>query len=385
MFRPFKQIQMATFIDRPNRFVVNCRIDGKKERVHLPNPGKLRELLLPESTLYLSEATQATGRKTRYTAVAVERDGRPVFLHTHLTNQVARLLIEAGRVPGLEAYRVIRPEVTVGHSRFDFLLGDGSHDFLLEVKSCTLFGKKIAMFPDAITARGRRHLEMLAESGRDGLRGGVLFVIHSPRARFFMPEYHTDFQFATTLLTLKDELFVRAVGVEWNKELVLGRKVRDLEIPWPLIEQESRDRGSYIIILKLARTRRLKIGALGDVLFPKGYYLYVGSAMKNLDKRVRRHQQRRKNLFWHIDYLRESAEFCAVLPVRASVSLECPMAAAVRKISDWTIPDFGASDCRCGSHLFGMAGDPRQSPGFIDLIQYYRIDRLEEGLGGYST
>ena len=373
---------MATFIDRPNRFVVNCLVDGKKERVHLPNPGKLRELLLPESKLYLNEATETAGRKTRYTAVAVERGGRPVFLHTHLTNQVAGLLIEAGRIPGLESFRIVRPEVTVGHSRFDFLLRGEGHEFLLEVKSCTLFGKRIAMFPDAITTRGRRHLEMLSDSRRNRRRGGVLFVIHSPRPRFFMPEYHTDLQFATTLLALRDELFVRAVGVGWNKDLALGRTVRHLEIPWPFIEQESRDRGSYIIVLKLSRKRRLKIGALGEILFPKGYYLYVGSAMKNLEKRIRRHQLRRKNRFWHIDDLRESAEFCAAFPIRASVPLECSVAEAVGKIADWTVPGFGASDCRCASHLFGMAADPRQRTGFIDLIQYFRIDRLEKELPG---
>jgi DNA-binding sugar fermentation-stimulating protein len=70
----------------------------------------------------------------------------------------------------------------VGHSRFDFLLERNGRPFYLEVKSCTLVGRSIAMFPDAVTARGRRHLEELADMGRRGTPCGVLFLIHWPRA-----------------------------------------------------------------------------------------------------------------------------------------------------------------------------------------------------------
>jgi sugar fermentation stimulation protein A len=189
-------IVRAVFVDRPNRFLVRCLLDGRKfVEAQMPNPGRLAELLLPGATLHLSEVAPVAasspvgrrrpegtrsgsgtaGRKTRYTAWAVERDQRPVFLHTHKTNAVARYLLDRGRVPGLDSARVVRTEVTHGRSRFDFLMEDECGTFPLEVKSVTLFGNGAAMFPDAVTERGRRHLVELAELGdvasRRGFRG----------------------------------------------------------------------------------------------------------------------------------------------------------------------------------------------------------------------
>ena len=115
---------------------------------------------------------------------------------------------------------------------------------------------------------------------------------------------------------------------------------------------------------------------MGNIVFPPGYYIYVGSAMTNLTARMERHRRLRKNHHWHIDYLRQEAEFETALPVRSSVSLECPMAEAMGEIAGWTISGFGSSDCSCPSHLFGMKADPFQSSKFIDLIQYFRMDRL---------
>lgn len=356
--------------------MAECSVKGRRIRAHLPNPGKLRELLLPDSRLFLEKHPGSSQRKTEYTVVAVEKQGNPVFLHTHLTNHVAHHLIEQQQIPGLEGFKVLKAEVPFGRSRFDFLLQKREKQLILEVKSCTLFGKEIAMFPDAVTLRGRKHLIELAELTRKGYQAGVLFVVHSPSIKFFLPEYHTDLNFSRTLLDLRKRLFVLPLGIEWSKDLSLGRVVRPLEVPWGLVEKEAHDRGCYMVILKLRRNRRLPIGGLGEILFRQGYYLYVGSAMKNLAKRIQRHQRKRKRHFWHIDYLREHAEFCTALPVRASTRLECDMAKRMMEISDWHVPGFGASDCSCSSHLFGMKTDPQKKPSFIELLQYFRMDRL---------
>ncbi len=321
-------------------------------------------------------------RSTPYMAVAVERDGVPILLHTHLNNAVARRLIENDLVPGLEGAVVIRPEITIGHSRFDFLLQKGIREIVLEVKSCTLFSKGMAMFPDAISDRGRRHLLELASLSRKGRRTAVMFIVHAPAPEYFMPDYHTDLEFSRALLSVKDDVMIKAVSVEWGNGLVLGEKVRELRIPWDLIAREARDSGSYIVILHLSRDRRLTIGSLGSVLFRKGYYLYVGSAKKNLTQRTARHRARRKKLFWHVDYLREYADFVAALPVRASVDLECDIAKALGEISSWRIPGFGSSDCSCESHLFGTPEDPIHSPVFIKMLLHFRMDRLEKELNG---
>ncbi len=366
------------FLSRTNRFVVRCSLKNKKVNAYLPNPGRLRELLLRGSILYL--VTQPSSVKFRFMVVAVEKDGAPVLLHTHLNNTVARFLIENSLIAGLEGAVIVRPEVTIGHSRFDFLLCKGNKEIVLEVKCCTLFSGGTAMFPDAPTLRGQRHLSELASLSGGKQKAAVLFIVHSPRVHFFLPDYHTDLAFARTLLSVSEHIMVKAVSVRWNRDLSLGLPAGCLSIPWDLIRREARDRGSYIVILHLQKSRKIVTGGLGSINFRKGYYLYVGSAKNNLSKRITRHQRTRKNLFWHIDYLREHAEFHASLPVRASDDLECELAAALQNITQRHVPGFGCSDCTCKSHLFWMSYDPFLSPLFIKTLMYFRIERLEREL-----
>ena len=313
-------------------------------------------------------------------AVAVERNGIPVMLHTHYNNTVARGLIEQNHVPGLEDATIMKAEHAIGHSRFDFLLRKGSRDILLEVKSCTLFNDTLAMFPDAVTARGTKHLLELASLSRKGMDAAVLFIVHAPDVQYFMPEHHTDLEFSQTLLSIRDRVMVKAVSVGWNNDLTIGNDVRELTIPWDMVRRESHDSGSYIVILQLARDRRIPVGGIGNIKFRKGFYFYVGSAKKNLTQRINRHRSERKKLFWHIDYLREHAGFHAALPIRTSAGLECEIAASMSTMADWQVDDFGSSDCSCETHLFGMKDDPVHSPEFIRRLLYFRMGRLEEEL-----
>jgi sugar fermentation stimulation protein A len=376
--RIFKDARVATFLDRPNRFLVRCRLGGRTVKAFLPNPGRLRELLLPGRPMHLVREEDHPTRKTRYTAVAVERDGHPVVLHTHLTNEVARHLIEQGLVPGLEGARVTRAEVTAGRSRFDFLLSHRGADVLLEVKSCTLAGERVAMFPDAVTERGARHVRELAEIAEQGTRTAVLFVVQWPHAEIFMPDFHTDPEFTRTLLACRRRVETRAVAVRWDQRLALLPEARALGIPWSTIEREAGDRGSYLVLLHLIRTRVIPIGRLGRIRFPKGFYLYVGSAMTNLSQRVERHRRLHKRVHWHIDRFRPHARFVETLPIRSSDRLECELAHAIEGIASWSIPGFGCSDCRCKSHLFGMMDNPLDDEAFHDLLAWYRMDRLVE-------
>ncbi len=370
-------ILKARFIGRPNRFLVTCSLDGKTIEAYLANPGRLWELLLPGRVLYLVKNPPDPLKRTEYTVLAVERDGLPILLHTHLSNDVVAHLIAAGKLPGFEMASLIRREVAVEGNRFDFLLEKDGGKFFLEVKSCTLFGNRIAMFPDAVTARGRRHLEHLARQAREGIPGGVAFLVHSPRIDAFMPDYHTDYAFSRTLLDVRNDLVIKAISVEWRDDLSLGPTLREVKIPWDLIRQEAQDRGSYLLLLEIACSRSVDVGAPGKILFQKGYYVYTGSARANLAKRIERHLRRRKQFHWHIDYLRDRAESCKALPVRSSRDLEHDMAMALGKLADWTIPGFGSSDCKCPTHLFGFKENPIHDPQFIEMLLYFRIGLLE--------
>jgi len=371
----FDSVFQARFVSRPNRFLIRCEWNKKTISAFLPNPGRLQELLLPGSLLSLIEERGPGLRKTRYTVVAVERDGHPIMLHTHRTNDVARHLIQNGKVPGLENTEIVKSEVRVGRNRFDFLLRDGAGDLFLEVKSCTLVGERVAMFPDAVTERGTRHLIELARLSEQGMRTAVLFIVHWRFARFFMPDYHTDLTFSQTLLRVKDRVQVLPVAVRWNRDLSLSSGGRLLEIPWSYVEEEAKDRGSYLLILKLEGKRKIHVGQLGELPFRKGFYIYAGSAMANLTKRLERHRRIRKRRHWHIDELRDAAEFHAVLPIRSSARLECEIAEALSRMAEWSVPGFGSSDCSCATHLFGMGSDPLRAVDFQRLLQYFRMDR----------
>jgi sugar fermentation stimulation protein A len=116
----------------------------------------------------------------------------------------------------------------------------------------------------------------------------------------------------------------------------------------------------YHLLLRLRKERVLRVGRLGRIGFPAGYYVYTGSAMSGLESRVARHRRRRKKLRWHIDYLLRAAELTEVVPVPTRRKIECRRNAGVLALAGATIaaPGFGSSDCRCRSHLVHFASRP---------------------------
>lgn len=369
----------AAFLRRLNRFVVECRVQEDLVLAHLPNPGRMWELLFPGCKLFLIP-TKGEGKRTCFKVMGVERDGFPIMLDTHFSNTVAARLIEERKVPGWEDWQLLRSEVPFGSSRFDLLLGRGEERMVVEVKSCTLFGNRTAMFPDAITERGRKHLVELAALTQQGYQAGVLFLIQWPRAKWFLPDYHTDLAFSRTFCQLRDKLDIKALALDWQLDFTVGEEIREATIPWDLLGREVQDGGNYIVVLRVETDTTVTIGSKGDIFFPQGYYLYVGSAKHNLTKRLERHSRKRKKFHWHIDYLRDVATFHVGIAIRTTATLEHDIARAVSTIADWQINGFGASDCACDTHLFGMHSDPVHTPAFIKVVQEYRMDRLEKEL-----
>lgn len=367
-------VMTAEFVKRLNRFVVACLLDGRPVSAYLPNPGRLWELLVPGRRVYLVKVGMP-GRRFPYACIAVERRGERVMLDTHRTNDVARSILQGQLISDLQGYRILREEVSFGKSRFDFLLSKRTEELVLEVKSCTLFGGEIAMFPDAITDRGARHVSELMSLSATGRKAGILFIVHWPHARYFLPDYHTDLVFAQTLISARTDIIVKAVSVRWHPDMS-AEYAGEVSIPWEIAEREARDSGAYVIILRVPVRTRLAVGALGTVELAPGYYLYVGSAMRDLSQRIDRHRRERKRLHWHVDYLRQRSVFVRAVPVRSSVPLECELARSIGDVAQWQVGGVGSSDCSCPTHLFGMSEDPIQNQEFIECIQYFRIDRL---------
>lgn len=356
---------IASFVSRPNRFVVECLLEGRLERAFVANPGRLREILVPGVPLRL-ERSDDPARKLPLKVVGALREDGWVSLDTHRTNSMVAALLREGALPGLEGRRIVRPEVRCGSSRFDFLL-DGP--LYLEVKSCTLSGREVAMFPDAATERGRRHLRHLASLDQET---AVVFLVQSPTATLFMPDFHADLEFARTMLEVRERVRFLPVAVALDPSLEPILPARPLEIPWDLVEQHAADRGCYMVHLHLEGEAEI----LGRWRLAPGHYVYAGSARGSLGPRLERHRRGTGKPHWNIDHLRRVSRFVEATPLRSALDLECEVAAGLARLADEAIPGFGCADCRCRSHLFRFAEDPRRGAGFQRHVLTLRTDRL---------
>jgi len=370
------EIIEGVFLSRKNRFVVECKVNNEIKFAYLPNPGRLLELLLENVTVYLKPNEKKDGYE--YILIGVQKDDIPVMLHTHFSNKVFKFLLENQLIEDFENCKVLKEEFSVGNSRFDFLINCKMGELLLEVKTCTLFHNDIAMFPDAATKRGTKHLKELAQLSKCGTKGAVIFFVQTDSVKYFLPEFNIDLDFAKTLFEVKNLVLVKAYGIGWEHNLTLKNKVKELKIPWNVLKTHINDSGSYILILKLEKDTTIEIGELGNVFFKKGYYAYVGSGKKFLSKRVDRHRKVRKKMFWHIDYFREHCEYVTSFIIRTSKDIECILSEELKKISDWRIQNFGCSDCNCISHLYGFSENPLLQKSFIELLMKYRLGAISE-------
>ncbi|WP_457549315.1 GIY-YIG nuclease family protein [Archaeoglobus sp.] len=109
-------------------------------------------------------------------------------------------------------------------------------------------------------------------------------------------------------------------------------------------------KGTYLLFLRLRNDKCIKVGRLGRIEFRRGWYVYVGSGMNSLIKRVARHFKRTKKMRWHIDYLSIQADEIVAFLI-PNVRLECDLAKYLAKRFEY-IEGFGCSDCNCVSHLF---------------------------------
>ncbi|ANM31403.1 hypothetical protein ABI59_20235 [Acidobacteria bacterium Mor1] len=192
------------FVARPHRFAVRARLDdGREVEAHMGDPGRLRELLLPEAELRLRPAPPGSRRKTDYSAALV-RSAEPPFpwvsLEPARANNLADGLLRDGSIDGLGRLAELRREVRHGESRFDFRVVDAAGDTVwIEVKQASLVEQGVALFPDAPTQRGRRHVEELTALAAAGERAMVLFIVPRHDASLVRPHAGIDPEFAEAL------------------------------------------------------------------------------------------------------------------------------------------------------------------------------------------
>ncbi len=200
----YGQVVHGWFYARLNRFIAEVFVGGVKERVHIKNTGRLRELLLPDAEVLL-EVSGNPSRQTRYSLIAVNKEGRWVNIDSQAPNAAAFEAVQAGKVPELGHIISVKREVTYGDSRFDLYYEHDRGQGFVEVKGVTLEQEGVAMFPDAPTARGTKHVLEMARAVREGYAGAILFLVQMKGCHTFTPHRQMDEALADALLEASRE------------------------------------------------------------------------------------------------------------------------------------------------------------------------------------
>ena len=213
----YQNIVSGHFLARPNRFLARVRLEDGEANVHVKNTGRCREILQPETRVYL-EKSDDPRRKTGWSLVAATKGRRLINIDSQAPNKVVAEALTSGaltltprgwqlaaadaarpeQAPGAPATRV-RPESTYGASRFDFYYETATARGYIEVKGVTLETDEVMRFPDAPTQRGARHMEELLAATREGFSCWVFFVVQMTGGQYFTPNDATDPAFGRAL------------------------------------------------------------------------------------------------------------------------------------------------------------------------------------------
>ena len=186
---------------RYQRFLAEVALpNGQSVTAHCPNTGSMLGCAEPGSRVWLSDSGSAT-RKYPLTWELVETGGGLVGLNTNLSNRLVREAIENGIITELQGYPAMRSEVRFGaeNSRVDLLLEGNGPACWVEVKNVTLAEGGVARFPDAVTARGTKHLRELAAMAEAGHRAVLCFCVQRDDVQEVRPADHIDPLYGCTL------------------------------------------------------------------------------------------------------------------------------------------------------------------------------------------
>ena len=362
---------------RPNRFLVIVELEqgGRQIEAHCTDPGRLEDILVAGSrVLVVPQPGRQRGsqsgppRRTAYTLVATEYRGHSIPLLSAAANAAMEALVIRPRYPAAQ----VRREYALGRTRLDFAVDDPDAPHaphLIEVKACTLVEHGVALFPDAPTARGQRQLREL-QQWPAAIRT-VLFAVMNPEDRVLVPNLHVDRALSAALLAAAGQVRTEAVALRVAAD---GRATVVGEVPVDVdrLTGLRMDSGCYLLTVELATPTDLQVGALGTMRLAAGYYVYVGSALRNLWQRLARHRRRRKRMHWHIDYLTTRTRFVTAHAVVSRARLECHAARLIGAVATEEIAAFGSSDCGCTSHLFRFGHPPLQSAAFRAAVARLR-------------
>lgn len=195
----YDNVVSGIFLSRPNRFIAHVIVEGEEQICHVKNTGRCGELLIQGVEVFLQKAANPD-RKTKYDLIAVRKGDRIINIDSAAPNKVARELI-----PSLyPEYISIKPEAKFGDSRLDFKVVMPDHTRYIEVKGVTLENNGVAMFPDAPTLRGVKHLGELVKCVEQGYKATALFIIQMTDIEYMTPNDVTHPEFGIALRAAKN-------------------------------------------------------------------------------------------------------------------------------------------------------------------------------------
>ena len=200
----------GTLIKRYNRFLADVRLkNNRRVTAHCPNTGSMKTCSDPGRPVRLSRHDDPK-RKLKYTWEIIEYPETLVGINTGVPNRLVKAAARAGRIPEFSGYETFRSEVKIGAgTRLDLLFETpGRRPCYIEIKNCTLVEEGRAFFPDAVTERGRKHLNELARLVEEGSRAVIFYLVQRMDARDFAPADAIDPAYGETLRQ------VMAAGVE---------------------------------------------------------------------------------------------------------------------------------------------------------------------------
>lgn len=194
----YQNIVEGVFIDRPNRFIANVKIAGEIHKVHVKNTGRCKELLLPEARVFL-EKSNNPNRKTQFSLIGVYKGNMLINMDSQAPNHVVEEALREGRIKEIGTIDMLKRESKFGDSRFDFYYEKDGQAGYIEVKGVTLEVDGIAMFPDAPTQRGAKHVRELIKAKEMGLNAAIIFVVQLSPVKWFAPNWRQDMTFCEEL------------------------------------------------------------------------------------------------------------------------------------------------------------------------------------------
>lgn len=197
----------AILIRRYKRFLADVKLEtGEIITVHCPNSGSMKGCAVSGSLVWISKSTNAK-RKYAYTWELIQLAHTLVGINTLLPNKLVKMAIENNQIKALSGYDTIRSEVkTSSHTRLDLVLEKKSNpSCYVEIKNCTLVEDGTAMFPDAVTTRGQKHLDELEFLVSQGHRGVLFFLVQRMDAKVFKPAAMIDEIYARKLKKVSEK------------------------------------------------------------------------------------------------------------------------------------------------------------------------------------